>query len=288
MISEYEINENQKKSHEPRETSYNAVKLIFKENKPNETVKEEIKRRFGAHWNDEDKNKFYTAPIKNQIFLESFLAGNEIECFLEPTFDSYHDLPPNKQKAHRLEQARQMTVDDFFEQKEELNELLNDYNKRWDGILALKQLEKVNRDALLQNITKEKQIIHLNLLFEEYDDAFIENEAIEFEKWMQQPGSLYFKEFAFERGYSPQRLSEFAESNKRFSEVYATAKQWQECRLVRGGLLNEFNAGFCKFVMGNVCNWSDKSESKVSGDSSSPLGFILQNVNCTKDLVKDE
>ena len=121
-----------------------------------------------------------------------------------------------------------------------------------------------------------------------YTDEFIQNEAEAFEKWMKLPGSIYFKRFAFDRGYSPQRLSEFAEQNKRFSEVYLRAKEWQEIRLAEGGLTSEFNSGFCKFVMGNVCGWVDKVETKVSGDPLNPLGFILDSVNGnTKELVKD-
>ena len=75
-----------------------------------------------------------------------------------------------------------------------------------------------------------------------YTQEFIEAEAEALEKWMQQTDSIYLKGFAFDRGYSPQRLPEFAESNKRFAEVLARAREWQEIRLVEGGLLDEFNA----------------------------------------------
>jgi hypothetical protein len=115
---------------------------------------------------------------------------------------------------------------------------------------------------------------------------FIEAEATAFENWLKAPGSLYFKRFAFDRGYSPQRLSEFAAINKRFAEVYAFAKEWQEIRLAEGGLTGEFNGGFCKFVMGNVCGWTDRTETKVSGDAQNPLSFILEQVSGTsKDLI---
>lgn len=122
-----------------------------------------------------------------------------------------------------------------------------------------------------------------------YTLEFIEAEAEAFEKWMNRPDSIYFKRFALDRGYSPQRLSEFAEQNEKFSEVYRYAKEWQEIRLAEGGLTSEFNAGFCKFVMGNVCGWSDKTETKVSGDAVNPLAFVLKNVDGrTKELVNDE
>lgn len=119
-----------------------------------------------------------------------------------------------------------------------------------------------------------------------YDAKFIEAEADAFEKWMSSPDSIYFKRFAINRGYHPNRLAEFAEQNERFSGVYAQAKAWQEVRLAEGGLRNEFNSGFTKFVMGNVCGWVDKQETKVSGDSVNPLAFLLQKADGeSKDLV---
>lgn len=121
-----------------------------------------------------------------------------------------------------------------------------------------------------------------------YTKEFIEAEAEAFKAWMQKPESIYFKRFAINRGYHPNRLAEFSEQNERFSGVYAMAKAWQECRLAEGGLTNEFNGGFCKFVMGNCHGWSDKVESKISGDLNNPLHFILNNVSDTsKDLVHD-
>lgn len=122
-----------------------------------------------------------------------------------------------------------------------------------------------------------------------YTTEFIEAEAIAFEEWMKKPGSIYFKRFAIDRGYHPNRLTEWAKENERFSCVYAKAQAWQETRLAEGGLTSEFNSGFCKFVMGNVCGWTDRTETKLSGDATSPLAFILQNVNgTTKELVNDE
>ncbi len=122
-----------------------------------------------------------------------------------------------------------------------------------------------------------------------YDQAFIEAEAIALEEWMKRPESIYFKRFAFDRGYSQQRLSEFADDNQRFSETLARAREWQEIRLAEGGLTNEFNAGFCKFVMGNACGWSDKTESKITGDATNPFACILNVIDGnTKDLIKKD
>ena len=118
---------------------------------------------------------------------------------------------------------------------------------------------------------------------------FIEAEADAFEEWMKKPGSIYFKRFAIDRGYHPQRFGEFADRNEKFAEVYKQAQAWQEVRFVEGGLTSEFNSGFCKFVMGNTCGWSEKHETKISGDVANPLQFILDKVDGkSKELIKDE
>ena len=122
-----------------------------------------------------------------------------------------------------------------------------------------------------------------------YTQEFIDAEADALEKWMQQPDSIYFKRFAFSRGYSQQRLSEFAEISIKFAETWDRVREWQEIRLAEGGLTSEFNASFCKFVMGNACGWADRTETKLSGDAVNPLAFVLKEIDgTTKELVNDE
>lgn len=122
-----------------------------------------------------------------------------------------------------------------------------------------------------------------------YTENFIEREAEAFELWMKLDTSLWYEDFAMERGYSPQRLCEFAKQNERFSEVYEKSHTWQKSLLIRGGLLNKFNSSITKLVLSNTCGWTDKAETKVSGDAVNPLAFILQNVDgTTKELINDE
>jgi hypothetical protein len=55
-------------------------------------------------------------------------------------------------------------------------------------------------------------------------------------------------------------------------------------KLVKGGLLNKFNAGFTKFVMGNTCGWSDKQQ--ITGEAANPLAFLLKGIDgSSKDLI---
>lgn len=119
-----------------------------------------------------------------------------------------------------------------------------------------------------------------------FSDERIEEEAEAFVEWMKKEDSIWYKDFAMERGYHPEYLSIWAKTNERFSQVYAFSKEWQQSKLVKGGLLNKYNGGFTKFVMANTCGWAEKTQ--VSGDSSNPLGFVLNMIDgTTKDLINE-
>lgn len=120
-----------------------------------------------------------------------------------------------------------------------------------------------------------------------YTDDFIEKEAEAFREWMARKDSLWYEDFAMQRGYNPENLSIWAKENEKFSQVYKDAKSWQQSLLIRGGLLNKFNAGFTKFVMSNTCGWYEKTQ--VSGDAANPMSFLLTNVDGkSKDLIDKE
>lgn len=122
-----------------------------------------------------------------------------------------------------------------------------------------------------------------------WNDEAIEREADALEEWIIKPASPWFEDFALQRGYAPQRMSEFVKLNARFAEVYERAKAAQLSILVKGGITAKFNPSFTKFVMANVFGWYDKQESKISGDAENPLNFLLKQADGqSKDLVKDE
>lgn len=123
----------------------------------------------------------------------------------------------------------------------------------------------------------------------EWTDDLIEKEAEAFWDWLHLPSSFWFESFAIEQGYPDYYLVEFSKRNERFRSVYEYAKSWQKSRLVMAGLLNKFNSNICKLVLFNTCGWSDRVESKISGDAVNPLAFILQNADGkTKELVDNE
>lgn len=122
---------------------------------------------------------------------------------------------------------------------------------------------------------------------EKYTDEWIAQEAKLFLEWMKLPESIFFKSFAIERGYSPQRLTEFASRSVEFSEVLSRAKDWQESKLVSYGLFNKTNCGMTKFVLANHHGYTERSQ--VGGDQANPLALILGNIDGgSKELVKND
>jgi hypothetical protein len=91
-----------------------------------------------------------------------------------------------------------------------------------------------------------------------YTDEWLREEAQRFREWMKQPDSLFLKSFAIERGYSPQRLSEFAEKSPEFAEALVFAKGWQEAKLVTLGLWGRLNSAMTKFVLLNCHSWKEE------------------------------
>ncbi len=117
----------------------------------------------------------------------------------------------------------------------------------------------------------------------------IEKMADEFLDWLEKPNSVWFKDFCLQRGLNPDLLSEWAKKNVRFAGVYKMAKHHQEAKMLKGGLLNQFNSSLVKLVLTNHHGWIEKSETKVSGDVVNPLSAILTVIDGTsKKLVEDE
>ena len=63
----------------------------------------------------------------------------------------------------------------------------------------------------------------------------------------------------------------------------------QEARIFKGSMMETFNTGMSKFALMNVHGWSDKQETKISGDAVNPLKFLLEKADGdSKEFVKDE
>jgi hypothetical protein len=122
-----------------------------------------------------------------------------------------------------------------------------------------------------------------------YSIEDIEKFADEFKNWLNNPTHVWFKDFCLDKDIDPDLMAEWAKENEKFNGVYKLAKHRQESRLINGGLLNMYNSSIVKLVLSNAHGWTDKQETKVSGNTANPLALILQNINGkTKELVHDE
>lgn len=104
---------------------------------------------------------------------------------------------------------------------------------------------------------------------EKYTDEFLENLAKELIEWIEKNDNFWLGDFAFQRGFSRQRLSEFEKKNEVFADAYKRAKDMQESKLVRLGLSKKNNSSMAIFALKNVAGWRDKVE--LSGDADNPL-----------------
>jgi hypothetical protein len=117
----------------------------------------------------------------------------------------------------------------------------------------------------------------------------IEKEADAFLEWMSRPDSIWYEDFALERNFPADYFARWAKENEKFCRVYKKSQSWQKSKLLKGGLLNQFNAGFCKFVMSNTCKDWYENRSQISGDASNPLALAMSKADgSTKDLVNGD
>lgn len=121
-----------------------------------------------------------------------------------------------------------------------------------------------------------------------YTDEFIEKEAEAIDEWMNRKDSIWFEDFAFERGYCPDYISEWAAKNEKFNRAYKRLVYWQKSTLIKRGLCKKYQYNLVQLLLGHQFGIFPKAESKISGDSQHPLDFMLTHVNGnSKDLIPD-
>ena len=119
-----------------------------------------------------------------------------------------------------------------------------------------------------------------------YTDAFIENEAEAMLKWFKEPDNIWLKDFAELRGYSPNRFEEWEKQNIIFSGVYLRCKAIQESKLVKGGLTEQYNAGFAKFLLVNMHKHLYQSETKIEANQVAQA--VVEAIDYKNALDKDK
>lgn len=122
-----------------------------------------------------------------------------------------------------------------------------------------------------------------------YTEEFLENEAIELEKWNEIKENIFIEEFCLERNIDESRISEFVKVNERFLEAYKKTKTKQKIALFKGGLSKKLCYNMCQLLLGHTHSVYMKTEQQISGSDKNPLHFILQNDDGkSKDLVTED
>ncbi len=105
---------------------------------------------------------------------------------------------------------------------------------------------------------------------------------------MKREESIWYEDFALERGYDPDQLVIWSKENERFSGVYKFSKSWQRSRLVNGGLLNKFNSNITKLVLANTSGWKDMQTQQINATTTNTTTSWVHDISgVTKDLVQE-
>jgi len=105
--------------------------------------------------------------------------------------------------------------------------------------------------------------------------------ADELDLWCERKSSLWLKDFCREFDLCSRGFEELFSRTEKSRRAYERAKDWQESKLIKGGLFKKFDSGMTRFVLTNCCGYTEKT--KIEGE----LGFLLGSVDGeTKDLTK--
>lgn len=100
----------------------------------------------------------------------------------------------------------------------------------------------------------------------------IDEIADEFMEFIEDPTTLYYKEFVMwlKRKKNiliqSEYISRWSETNEKFKEAYDYAKLVQECKIVKGGLLKKLDSSMAKFMLTAVHGFSDKQVIEHQGN----------------------
>lgn len=124
---------------------------------------------------------------------------------------------------------------------------------------------------------------------EKYTEGWIRKEAKVLLKYAKDTAIPFEKEFTSLRGYSSQRISEFAKKSEEFSEALKRMKDIQETKIVKAALAGEINVTFAIFTLKNVAGWRDLPNLSISGNDKISLLDVIKTVNAdsnggSKDL----
>lgn len=117
-----------------------------------------------------------------------------------------------------------------------------------------------------------------------YTPEFISNEAEALEKWAKarydSKQTFFLMDFAYQRGYHSQRLSEFAKESEIFSESLKRAGDLQTLSIVKNALNGLIEKTMAIFTLKNVAGWRDRREIETKD------GDINQKTDILKQIIE--
>lgn len=122
-----------------------------------------------------------------------------------------------------------------------------------------------------------------------YTQEFIDNEAKALNEWIQNNSNIFIEDFCWLRGYHEARITEFQKENEKFSEALSMFKMRQKVALFKASISKKSQFSGISLILGHCHGIYSKTEQKLSGDSVSPLAFVINNIDGkTKNLIEDD
>ena len=112
---------------------------------------------------------------------------------------------------------------------------------------------------------KKGQFTQGNTLSKKYTEKDAIQLGEELINWMRESETnIQFQEFfVVIKGMNPKTYNYLSTKYESFSNMLELAKKMQEIRIVKGGLLNEYNSTFCKFLLSANHGMSEKVVNEV-------------------------
>lgn len=113
----------------------------------------------------------------------------------------------------------------------------------------------------------------------EYTQERIAEEAKALREWANKPGNFMLKEFAWSRGYDPQRISEFEKYSLCFAEALKEFNDNKPARIARDAYLGQVDMGWVRYFMPRLCRQSEEDNVwKAAFDRANDDQAIAQQV----------
>ncbi len=119
-----------------------------------------------------------------------------------------------------------------------------------------------------------------------YTDEWIENEAPNFEEWVDLKDSMFLEAYCLSRKIPERQFYEFVKKNERFRNAYEIFQLKQKLMLFTGSLSRKMFHTMCALLLSHKYNINQKNEQKITADQTA--SFIFGNVNdTTADLINE-